>query len=191
MASAWSSAGLTIFALTVLARDSGAPSYSSPSTPVRARCFTLHSPHRAPTGAPYPGLGMSHISRAPAALGAPPGEESFALPMGPPPAPARERGYTDPLSALSSDSDWSSLPESKWRRLRLSFRTDASHIGWEGHCMGRNAYGDWSRYRVLPHMNVLEFQAVILSLHHFLPLVRHRTVLIRTDIVTVAAYIYI
>ena len=56
MASAWSSAGLTIFALTVLARDSGAPSYSSPSTPVRARCFTLHSPHRAPTGAPYPGL---------------------------------------------------------------------------------------------------------------------------------------
>ena len=77
MASAWSSAGLTIFALTVLARDSGAPSYSSPSTPVRARCFTLHSPHRATTGAPYPGLGMSHISRAPAALGAPPGEESF------------------------------------------------------------------------------------------------------------------
>ena len=56
--------------------------------------------------------------------------------------------------------------------------------------MGRNAYGDWSRYRVLPHINVLEFQAVILSLHHFLPLVRHRTVLIRTDIVTVAAYIY-
>ena len=155
-----------------------------PSTPPTA-------PPQAPHTPAYPVLGMSHISRAPAALGAPPGEESFALTMGPPPAPTRERSYTDPLSALSSDSDWSSLPESKWRRLRLSFRTDASHIGWEGHCMGRNAYGDWSRYRVLPHINVLEFQAVILSLHHFLPLVRHRTVLIRTDIVTVAAYIYI
>ena len=40
-----------------------------------------------------------------------------------------------------------------------------------------------------PPYHVLEFQAVILSLHHFLPLVRHRTVLIRTDNVTVAAYI--
>ena len=55
-------------------------------------------PHRRPI--PRPTLpGMSHISRAPAAQGAPPGEESFALPMGPPPPPARERGYTDPLPA--------------------------------------------------------------------------------------------
>ena len=76
----------------------------------------------------------------------------------------------------------------------ITVTTDASHIGWGGgggHCMGRYAYGDWSRYRVLPQINVLEFQAVILSLHHFVPLVRHRTVLIRTDFVTVAAYIYI
>ena len=40
-----------------------------------------------------------------------------------------------------------------------------------------------------PPYQVLEFQAVTLLLHHFLPLVRHRTVLIRTDNVTVAAYI--
>ena len=71
----------------------------------------------------------------------------------------------------------------------ITVTTDASHTGWGGHCRGRIAYGDWSRYRVLPHINVLEFQAVILSLHHFLPLVRHRTVLIRTDNITVAAYI--
>ena len=71
----------------------------------------------------------------------------------------------------------------------ITVTTDASHTGWGGHCRDRIAYGDWSRYRVLPHINVLEFQAVILSLHHFLPLVRHRTVLIRTDNITVAAYI--
>ena len=71
----------------------------------------------------------------------------------------------------------------------ITVTTDASHMGWGGHCLGRNAYGDWSHYRVLPHINVLEFQAVILCLHHFLPLVCHRTVLIRTDNVTVAAYI--
>ena len=71
----------------------------------------------------------------------------------------------------------------------ITVTTDASHTGWGGHCRDRIAYGDWSRYRVLPHINVLEFQAVFLSLHHFLPLVRHRTVLIRTDNITVAAYI--
>ena len=71
----------------------------------------------------------------------------------------------------------------------ITVTTDASHMGWGGHCLGRNAYGDWSHFRVLPHINVLEFQAVILCLHHFLPLVGHRTVLIRTDNVTVAAYI--
>ena len=44
----------------------------------------------------YTDPGMSHFSRAPAALGAPPGEESFP-PMGPPPPPrpgARVRGPT-------------------------------------------------------------------------------------------------
>ena len=79
--------------------------YALPSTPPTA-------PPPAPHTPAYPVPGMSHISRALAALGAPPGEESFALPMGPPPPPAREQGYTDPLSALSSKSDWSSLPES-------------------------------------------------------------------------------
>ena len=39
------------------------------------------------------------------------------------------------------------------------------------------------------HINVLEFLAVLLSLRSFLPLLRRRTVLIRTDNVTVAAYI--
>ena len=71
----------------------------------------------------------------------------------------------------------------------VTVTTDASHMGWGGHCLGHNAFGDWPRAGALPHINVLEFRAVILSLHQFLPLVRHRTVLIRTDNITVAAYI--
>ena len=68
------------------------------------------APLPAPHTPAYTDPGMSHSSRAPAALGAPLGEESFP-PMGPPPLPVREREYVDPLSALT-ESDWSSLPGS-------------------------------------------------------------------------------
>ena len=71
----------------------------------------------------------------------------------------------------------------------ITVTTDASHIGWGGHCQGLHAYGDWCQSATLPHINVLEFQAVALSLRHFLPLIRGRAVLIRTDNITVAAYI--
>ncbi|XP_071478129.1 uncharacterized protein [Diadema antillarum] len=49
--------------------------------------------------------------------------------------------------------------------------------------------GRWSHRAAIRHINVLEFQAVQLSLQQFLPLLRGRTVLKRTDNVTVAAYI--
>ena len=66
--------------------------------------------------------------------------------------------------------------------------TDASLLGWIGHCLGNSAFGDWPHADTLSHFNVLEFRAV-LSLRAFLPLLRRRTVLIRTDYVTVAAYV--
>ena len=71
----------------------------------------------------------------------------------------------------------------------ITVTTDASHLGWGGHCLGNTAFGDWPRADTLSHINVLEFLAVLLSLRAFLPLLRRRTVLIRTDNVTVAAYI--
>ena len=71
----------------------------------------------------------------------------------------------------------------------VTVTTDASRLGWGGHCLGNAAFGDWPRSGPLPHINVLEFQAVLLSLHSFLPLVHHQSVLIRTDNITVAAYI--
>ena len=94
----------------------------------------------------------------------------------------------------------------------ITVTTDASHTGWGSlpgpHCLwglvplqGTPPYQCagvsgclLSLHHFLPLVRhrtvlILEFQAVFLSLHHFLPLVRHRTVLIRTDNVTVAAYI--
>ena len=71
----------------------------------------------------------------------------------------------------------------------ITVTTDASRLGWGGHCLGNAAFGDWPRADTLSHINVLEFLAVLLSLRSFLPLLRRRTVLIRTDNVTVAAYI--
>ena len=59
-------------------------------------------------------------------------------------------------------------------------------MGWS--LPGHMAFGDWPRTDTLAHINLLEFRAV-LSLRPFLPLLRQRTVLIRTDNVTVAAYI--
>ena len=81
----------------------------------QARPFGPDALASAPPTAPppaYPDPGMGRISRVPAALGAPPGEESFTLPIGPPPPPARERDPADPLLSVSPDSDWSPLPKS-------------------------------------------------------------------------------
>ena len=71
----------------------------------------------------------------------------------------------------------------------VTVTTDASHIGWGGHCMELTAFGDWPTAGPRPHINVLEFRAVLLSLRAFLPYIRHQNVLVRTDNVTVAAYI--
>ncbi|XP_063954936.1 uncharacterized protein LOC135153934 [Lytechinus pictus] len=67
--------------------------------------------------------------------------------------------------------------------------TDASLTGWGGHCAGEMALGVWSSQRTLPHINVLEMRAVINSLKHFRHRLVDRTVLIRTDNKSVAAYI--
>ncbi|XP_041477327.1 uncharacterized protein LOC121425366 [Lytechinus variegatus] len=67
--------------------------------------------------------------------------------------------------------------------------TDASLTGWGGHCAGEMVSGVWSFHHTLPHINVLEMKAVIQSLQHFQHRLVGRTVLIRTDNKSVAAYI--
>ena len=70
---------------------------------IQAWCFSLLSPHRPPLVPPTPAYHGPAVRVS--------GEETFTLPMGPPPPP-RERDYADPLLSVSSDSDWSSIPES-------------------------------------------------------------------------------
>ena len=82
------------------------------ANPIQTSGQSQAAPPLAPPTPAYPAPGTGLISRAPAALGAPPGEESFTLPMGPPPPPDRERDYADPLLSVSPNSDWSPLPES-------------------------------------------------------------------------------
>ncbi|KAI2653070.1 Transposon Ty3-I Gag-Pol polyprotein [Labeo rohita] len=67
--------------------------------------------------------------------------------------------------------------------------TDASLMGWGALCKGRPAYGTWTRAQVKWHINCLELKAVFLALQGFLPLIKDRHVLVRTDNTTVVSYI--
>ena len=71
----------------------------------------------------------------------------------------------------------------------VTVTTDASFLGWGGHCQGQGISGDWSDLRTLPHINVLELMAVSRSLQHFQDKIAGHAVLILTDNTTVAAYI--
>ncbi|KAL0166426.1 hypothetical protein M9458_038270, partial [Cirrhinus mrigala] len=67
--------------------------------------------------------------------------------------------------------------------------TDASLTGWGALCEGRPAYGTWTRAQAKWHINCLELKAVFLALQGFLPLIKDRHVLVRTDNTTVVSYI--
>lgn len=67
--------------------------------------------------------------------------------------------------------------------------TDASLSGW-GATLGDLAVGGvWTENQCQLHINVLELTTVFLALKHFLPLLRHHHVLVRTDNTAVVAYI--
>ena len=77
----------------------------------------------------------------------------------------------------------------------IKVTTDTSHIGWGGGG-GGSLPGRLCLWGLVPLQGTPPYQCARVSgchsvtlLHHFLPLVRHRTVLIRTDNVTVVAYI--
>ena len=113
------------------------------------------------------------------------------------------RPSADPLTRLVPITPATRLLLVRWSRpgtlnigspLRVplpsvTVTTDASHQGWGGHCQKKVAFGDWPEALTLLHINALEFRAVILSLRHFAHMLRGRTVLVRTDNITVASYI--
>ncbi|KAI2655793.1 ORF V: Enzymatic polyprotein [Labeo rohita] len=72
---------------------------------------------------------------------------------------------------------------------RSSLRTDASSTGWGAVCNGQAASGSWTGPRLLWHINCLELLAVLLALRRFLPMLRHKHVLVRTDNTATVAYI--
>lgn len=72
---------------------------------------------------------------------------------------------------------------------RVVVTTDASLSGWGALCDGRPAFGTWAGDQTRWHINCLEMEAVHLALQSFLPFVKDRHVLIRTDNTAVVAYI--
>nr|WPK86714.1 NLRC3-like protein 49 [Sebastes schlegelii] len=59
--------------------------------------------------------------------------------------------------------------------------TDASFLGWGAVWQRRTIKGRWSVQQRLEHINVLELRAIYLALRHFLPVLKDRHVLVRTD----------
>lgn len=72
---------------------------------------------------------------------------------------------------------------------RLVITTDASLREWGATFQGRSASGLWEGDLLRAHINFLELMAVQLALSHFLPLIRHQHVLVRTDNLTTMFYI--
>ncbi|XP_066566344.1 vomeronasal type-2 receptor 1-like [Amia ocellicauda] len=63
--------------------------------------------------------------------------------------------------------------------------TDASKQGWGAVCEAHGVRGRCTEPAWALHINVLELQAVLLGLSHFLPVLRDRHVLVRTDNIVV------
>uniref|UniRef100_UPI0037E82EF3 uncharacterized protein n=1 Tax=Semicossyphus pulcher TaxID=241346 RepID=UPI0037E82EF3 len=65
--------------------------------------------------------------------------------------------------------------------FRETVTADASRSGWGAVWHGRPAQGQWSVQDGMQHINVLEQRAVHLALRHFLPHLRGKHVLVRSD----------
>ena len=71
----------------------------------------------------------------------------------------------------------------------VTLTTDASLSGWGAVLDSRHVAGFWSGEWLHSHINLLELEAVHRALHHFAPLVRGRSMLLKTDNTTVVAYL--
>jgi hypothetical protein len=75
-------------------------------------------------------------------------------------------------------------------QTNVSITTDASSTwGWGGHMNSLTVQGRWTPLQQLQHINCLEMEAVIRTVRHFLPRLKHKNVLIRSDNMTVVQYI--
>ncbi len=91
------------------------------------------------------------------------------------------------LTGLRRGRNHGSCHKAPCRRVTLT--TDASLTGWGAVMSGRSAQGLWEGPHLMWHINCLEMLAVFLPLKHFLPDLRGRHVLVRTDNTSVISYI--
>ncbi|XP_020780058.2 uncharacterized protein LOC110159790 [Boleophthalmus pectinirostris] len=99
----------------------------------------------------------------------------------------RRRRLLVTSQCMASLSQWSEafmlrgVPLGPLPSRREVVNTDASLVGWGATWQGRTAQGLWSVRLSRLHINSLEFMAVWFALHHFLPYLRGRHVVVRCD----------
>ncbi|XP_052228265.1 uncharacterized protein LOC127842674 isoform X1 [Dreissena polymorpha] len=64
---------------------------------------------------------------------------------------------------------------------QITMTCDASMVGWGGFVNNQVVQGVWSRNQSTEHINYLELKAVHLSLENFVPILKNKHVLIRSD----------
>lgn len=74
-------------------------------------------------------------------------------------------------------------------KTTMTIQTDASSMGWGGMLGKKLVQGQWSEQEKKKHINLLELEAVILTVRKFLPQLRNQNVLIRSDNTTVVQYV--
>lgn len=79
------------------------------------------------------------------------------------------------------------VPLGLWSE-EVTLFTDASLEGWGGICGYRTVKDVWPQGHGT-HINALELRAVLLAVRHFISLLRHRHILVRSDSMTAVAYI--
>ena len=67
--------------------------------------------------------------------------------------------------------------------------TDASTLSWGGHLNSQVVSGMWSKMEKKLHINLLEMKAILLTLMHFVHMVKDHCILIMSDNTTVVSYI--
>ena len=66
-------------------------------------------------------------------------------------------------------------------QTQITMTCDASMVGWGGFVNNHVVQDVWSRNQSTEHINYLELKAVHLSLKNFLPILKNKHVLIRSD----------
>lgn len=71
----------------------------------------------------------------------------------------------------------------------VTITTDASMTGWGAHVENQVVQGQWTKVEKTQHINNLELEAVFRAVKHFLPILKNKDVLVRSDNTTVVQYI--